>query len=226
MLTIGTNFLEGNPNFARICKSAPIASFAIQVADLCPGLIGLVQKLDIPRSKEISTATWSPIKNSILTTFTVRFDRAFTDKSGDECNVYLEDEQKQLLAESAGQVVNLGFGDVAMEVAYSEHKNDKIWRRSHGFRLDSLCLIFGGYSTSAYTSAVTTNSVFYLGHVVNGTTDFSFLRRFIEPGNFFPTRERMLISTKFSSSYDNDNHVERALEEYEEDEDGQDECGS
>ena len=210
LLTMSTKIFEGNPKLADICKFAPITDFTIQIADLDLPLMRLARELNAPRSRALSTATWSPIENSILTTFTVRFGEKFTSKSGDRCNVLLDEEQKRQLDERVGQVVNLGFGDVAMEVAYSEYKK---WEVSKGFRLDSLSLIFGGYSNSSYTPAVKTNSVFYLGRIVSGTTDFSVLRRFVEPGKFFPVYEQMLISIKFAAPNDNDDKDVKAMEE-------------
>ena len=206
VLAIDTNFLDDGSHLSRICQPEPFADFTIQIAELHPALMRLVRKLDIPRCEDISAATWSIVKNSLLTTFTVRFGRSFSPEAAAKCTVDLEDEQRQLLRKSVGKAVNLGFGDVAMEVAHSQHVsvNEDDEEQVHGFRVDSISLIFGGYTKTTYASDAKSNSVFFFGRIISGNTDFSFLRHFIQPAIPLPVFERMCFFTKYDEDDDDD----------------------
>ena len=170
-----------------------------QVAELHPVLAHLVKKVEFPKLQDMSTATWSFVENpdSILSTLKVRFDRRPPWRvTPGSC---LLDEQQKVLKECVGQGVNLGFGDVAMEVEYSENEEP------NGHYLDSISLIIGGYANTTHVSVNLASSVFYLGRIVRGQVDFSFLRRFVTPGNFLPTVESMIFFSKFSECNDDDN---------------------
>ena len=219
MLTIKTGFLPDKSRSPSFCASELLADLTIEVAELDDELMSLVRKLHAPRSKDISTTSWSFIENSVLTTFQVQF-------------VYssLADYQEQVLKDSAAKEVRLGFGEVAMEVTYSR---TVMGANCHYYSVDSLSLIIGGYTNSLYASTPTSEatswlssslratiskSVFYLGRIVRGTTDLSFLRHFLKPGSFFPTSHRMRISTKFSEKEDEDDHDEEAQSDDDEEE--------
>ena len=205
LLAISTIFFDGGDGLKRICEYDCFVDSTIQIAELHPALMRLVKNLNSSRLRYLTSATWSFVKDSVLSTLTVRFGkdfRRFTDDSDDDSSrwdVYVENEQEQLLKESVGQVVSLGFGDVAMEMAYSGHEAEDAddEETTMYYSLDSFSLIFGGYSKSTYASVNKSNSVFYLGHVTGGTADFSFLRRFVKPGKFFPALERMRFFTKY-----------------------------
>ena len=81
-----------------ICNVEPFVDLTIQISELHPVLMELVDKLGIPRSREISEATWSFFKNadSTLCSFTVRFDDV-TDERG--LGIVLEDRQHKVLEE-------------------------------------------------------------------------------------------------------------------------------
>ena len=112
-----------------------------------------------------------------------------TFNSTDVMNSAVTDNELEVLKESVGQVVNLGLGDVAMEVAFIEEEDGE-------YRTRIISFIFGGYSRSTYTSDNQNDSVFYLGRIVSGPTDFSFIQHFV-PGNLLPVRAGLCFSTKY-----------------------------
>ena len=195
LLAVVTAFFHGKSHLSSICDSVPFANVTVEIGELHPLLMRFVESLLVPRLNNVSAASWSCIENSTLTTFTVRFNH--TNDAGCRCVIDLDHGNRQeLLKEMAGQVVDLEFGDVAMEVMYEDRI--QLTGGKKICRINSLSLIFGGYASSTYASVDKTSSVFYLGRIVRGTTDFSFLRHFTKPGKLFPTFECLGISTKFA----------------------------
>ena len=155
----------------------------MQMTDLHPDLLEYLQQYEVGGLK----ATWSCAENSgsLFNVLTAYVDVNFRDISGYEFNI--GDGALKVLKESNGQTVDLGLGEVAMEVQFTESET----KDSH--QTEIIRLIFGGYSKSTYSPGDKDSSVFHLGRIVSGPTDFSFLRHFVKLGKLLPVEEEWLF---------------------------------
>ena len=152
----------------------------MQMAELHPDLLEHLQQYEAGPL----VATWSCAENSgsLFSTLTAHVGNAFEDMYWTHFGK-IGDAALKVLKESKGQTVDLGLGDVAMEVQFSESET----KDSH--RTETISLIFGGYSGSTYSSGHGNSSVFHLGRIVSGPTDFSFLRHFVKLDKLLPVSE-------------------------------------
>ena len=185
MLAISTKF----PGFAGFLLEKKIfAKLTIQMTVLHPVLMDIVKWFGTPSLESRLKATWSCAENSRFTTLTIE---AYAYEGSD-----FDDEEVAVLKQSSGREVKLGLGDVAVEVAFTEsHKKD-----SHP--IQTISWIFGGFSTSTYSSVNQNNSVFYLGRIVSGPADFSFLRHYSKLGKVLPVEVGLWFTTKYSEEDD------------------------
>ena len=193
MLRVNLGVLEGRLHLDTD-KFYPFAMFTIQMTELHSVLMDYVYGFSTSILETRLTATWSRAdnSNSKFSKFTARIgDALLKEYSSGSVIFEFQDEHVELLEAYTGQVVSLGLGDVAMEVAYTERGRGE----EKFYRTETISLIFGGYSRSTYTSPNQNNSVFYLGHIVRGPTDFSFLHHVVRRNKLLPVEAGLWFST-------------------------------
>ena len=203
MLSIETSFTLDDTNLQELCELEPFVALVVQITELRPILILLLRAVRQVRLHSCSSTTWSFVENSnfVLSILTDRFGSLRDDNA--PCSVDLNVEERKVLKDCVGQVVNLGHGDVAVEVAFKgilDGEEVEI----NSYEVDTISYIFGGYGKTAYVPVSKTSSVFYLGRISSGTTDFSVLRNFMKHCKYFPTFEKMDFCTKYTNVINDD----------------------
>ena len=165
----------------------PFAKLTMQMAELHPDLLEHLKQFE----GVCLDATLSCAENSgsLFSTLTAHVGDSVRDLYYYVAFGNMADGALRVLKESKGQTVDLGLGDVAMEVQFSESET----KDSH--RTETISLIFGGYSGSTYSSGHGNSSVFHLGRIVSGPTDFSFLRHFVKLDKLLPVGEEFWFAT-------------------------------
>ena len=189
-LTIGLMCFKDRTVARHFVDFYPFAIFTIQMAELDPVLMKYLPPLGQPKKW---SCTWSctDYPSSPFSILTAHLDETFDVERGKALDCTCTYQVVDRLKESVGQTVNLGLGDVAVEVAFTESLNI-----NPVHRVDTVSLIFGGYFRSTYTSVNETRSVFHLGRIVFGHTDFSFIRHFVEPNRLLPVEAKLCVCAK------------------------------